>query len=182
MALTTYKWSIDRWQKLVETGVLADRNVELLEGEIVEMSPEGIPHTFTNRNVGRYLERLLEGKAIISEGYPITLDNSELRPDITILRLPENIYLNHHPYPEDIYLLIEISKSTLQIDKTTKATTYARNNIQEYWIVDLVNKKLIVHTQPQESLYQKIEEYQTGVIYSRAFPNIAIAMSRILLF
>ena len=182
MTLTTYKWSIEQWHQLVETGVLAAQNVELIDGEIVEMSPEGIPHTFTNRKVGRYLERLLEDKAIISEGYPITLDNSEPRPDIAILRLPEDIYLNHHPYPEDIYFLVEISKSTLQIDKTTKAQIYARNKIQEYWIVDLVNKKLIIHTQPKGNIYQNIQEYQTGTVFSQAFPKIAIALDKLLLF
>jgi Uma2 family endonuclease len=181
MTLTTYKWTIEQWHRLVETGVLAGQNVELLEGEIIEMSPEGVPHSFCNQSLADYLRDLLKEKAIVNERYPITLDNSEPQPDIAIIQLPRDIYSQHHPYPENIYLLIEISNSTLQFDRTTKAAIYARNNIQEYWIVDLINKVLIVHTIPQENSYQKILEYQTGTIYSQAFPNVAIALDKLLL-
>ena len=55
MTLTTYKWSIEQWHKLVESGLLEGKPVELLEGEIIEMSPEGIPHSYTNDSVVKYL-------------------------------------------------------------------------------------------------------------------------------
>ena len=180
--VTTYKWTMEQWYQLIETGVLADAEVEFLDGEIIEMSPEGIPHSFTGRSVGNYLRSLLTDVALISEAYPITLDNSEPRPDIAIVRLPEAIYARHHPYPKDIYWLIEISNSTLKIDRTKKAAIYARNKISEYWILDLVNKKLIVHTEPENNEYQQVTQYQTGLVYSLAFPEIAIAINRLLLF
>ena len=181
MTLTTYKWTIEQWHRLVETGVLAEQNVELREGEIIEMSPEGVPHSFCNQSIVDYLRILLQGKAIINERYPITLDNSphsrasEPQPDLAIVQLPREIYSQHHPYPENIYWLVEISNSTLQFDRTTKAAIYARNGIQEYWIVDLANRKLIVHTAPQGNIYRNISECQTGTICSQAFSKIAIA-------
>jgi len=106
---TRYKWSISDWHQLVETGILADKSVELLEGEIVEMSPEGIPHSYTNDSVAEYLRNKLKGIAKVRESHPVTLDNSEPEPDIAIVRLPETIYRTHHPYPQDIYWLIEIN-------------------------------------------------------------------------
>lgn len=182
MTVTTYKWSLKQWHKLIKTGVLAGQNVEFIEGEIIEMSPEGIPHGFSNQSIGNYLQKLLKETAIILERYPITLNNSEPQPDITVVRNPRKIYRNHHPYPEDIYLLIEISNSTLKFDRQVKAKIYARNQIPEYWIVDLVNNKVIVHTLPENESYQTINEYQSGIISCSAFPDIKINLEKLLLF
>ena len=63
-----------------------------------------------------------------------------------------------------------------------KIITYARNGIPEYWIIDLVNKKLITHTQVKNSSYDRVKEYQTGTVSSLTFPNIEINLDRLLLF
>ena len=182
MTLTTYKWSIEEWHNLVESGVLAGKKVELLEGEIVEVSPEGIPHHNTNHKVVKYLRSLLDGLAEVYESHLITLDNSEPEPDIAIIRLPESIYDIHHPYPQDIYWLVEISNRTLAQDLETKTITYARNGINEYWVIDLQNNKLIVHTQPQDNNYTKVIDYKQETISSLAFPQIVISCDRLLLY
>ena len=182
MTLTTYKWSIEQWHKLVESGLLEGKPVELLEGEIIEMSPEGVEHSYTNRSIVKYLRELLAEEAEIIQAQPITLDNSEPEPDVTIAHLPEAIYRTHHPYAQDIYWLIEISNRTLTIDLKQKSRLYARNNIPEYWVIDLVGKKLIVHTQPENEEYSQIVEYKTGVIIPQAFPKIAIELDKLLLF
>ncbi|MEM8673548.1 MAG: Uma2 family endonuclease [Cyanobacteria bacterium P01_G01_bin.67] len=182
MTLTSYKWSIEEWHDLVNSGVLAGKRVELLEGAIIVMSPEGIPHRNTNHKVVKYLRKLLDGIAEVYESHPITLDNSEPEPDIAIVRLPESIYDSHHPYPEDIHWLIEISNETLTKDLEQKTITYARNRIPEYWVIDLKNNKLIVHTQPQSNCYAQISEYQTGTISLLAFPQITLSLNRLLLY
>jgi len=182
MTLTTYKWSIEEWHDLVNSGVLAGKRVELLEGEIIAMSPEGVPHSYTHQSVSDYLRELLTGKAYLRDAHPITLDNSEPEPDIAIVRLPHTIYAQHHPYAEDIYWLIEVSNETLTKDLEQKTITYARNGIPEYWVIDLRNNKLVVHTQPQESIYAQIVEYKVGTISSLAFPKISIALNRLLLY
>ena len=182
MALTTYKWSIEEWHDLVESGVLEGKRVELLEGEIIAVSPEGIPHRNTNHKVVKYLRKLLDGLAEVYESHPVTLDNSEPEPDVAIVRLPESIYDNHHPYPQDIYWLVEISNRTLSSDLEIKAMTYARNGIAEYWIIDIQNNKLIVHTQPQNSNYERVVEYETGTISPLAVPQVKIALDRLLLY
>ena len=182
MALTTYKWSIEEWHDLVDSGVLAGKRVELLEGEIIEMSPEGIPHRNTNHKIVKYLRKLLNGIAEIYESHPITLDNSEPEPDVAVVRLPESTYDTHHPYPQDIYWLIEISDKTLVKDLEQKTVTYARNGISEYWVIDLNNNKLIVHTQSQNNSYAQIIEHKTGTVSSLAFPQITISLNRLLLY
>ena len=182
MTTTTYKWSIEEWHELVNSGLLEGKPVELLEGEIIKMSPEGIEHSYTNRSVVKYLRQLLVHRAEIIQAQPITLDNSEPEPDITIARLPETIYRDHHPYPQDIYWLIEISNRTLIKDLSQKIITYARNGIPEYWVIDLVNKKLIAHTQIQNDNYFQVTEYTKGTVSSSAFPDLAIALDKLLLF
>jgi Uma2 family endonuclease len=182
MTLTTYKWSLEEWHDLINSGVLAGKRVELLEGEIIEMSPEGIPHSYTHQSVSDYLRELFKGKAYVRDAHPITLDNSEPQPDIAIARLPDTIYAQHHPYPEDIYWLIEVSNETLTKDLEQKTITYARNGIPEYWVIDLKNNQLIVHTQPQASSYVQIVEYKAGTVSPLAFPQIAISLNRLLLY
>jgi Uma2 family endonuclease len=182
MVWATYKWSIDKWHELVDSGVLEGQKVELLEGNIVEMSPEGVEHSFTNESIVIYLRNKLSRLAHVRESHPITLDNSEPEPDIAIVRLPLTIYRTHHPYPEDIYWLIEVSQRTLKKDLEEKVTTYARNGISEYWVIDLKNKKLIVHTQPSKDKYLQIVEYQSGTVTPQAFPNIEIAIDKLLLY
>ena len=215
MVWATYKWSIDKWHELVDSGVLEGQKVELLEGNIVEMSPEGVEHSFTNESIVIYLRNKLSGLAHVKESHPITLDNSEPEPDIAIVRLPLTIYRTHHPYVEDIYWLIEVrpraaerrkgtrtfevSQRTLkkaeqrglggfpherlfQEDLEQKVTTYARNGISEYWVIDLKNKKLIIHTQPRKDKYLQVVEYQSGTVTPQAFANIEIAIDKLLLY
>ena len=182
MTLTTYKWSIEEWHELVDSGLVEGKPVEFLEGEIIKVSPEGIEHSYTNDTVVNYLRRLLNNLAYVKESHPITLDNSEPEPDVAVVRLPETIYRNHHPYPQDIYWLIEISNRTLKTDLNQKRLTYARNGIPEYWAIDLINKKLIIYSKIQNDDYVQVDEYTTGTVCSLAFPNIAIALDRLLLY
>jgi Uma2 family endonuclease len=182
MTISIYKWSVEEYHLMIESGLLADKAVELLNGEIVEMSPEREKHSYTNDDVAQLLREKLQGLAKIRESHPITLDNSEPEPDIAIARLPKTIYAQHHPYPQDIYWLIEISHKTLSKDLTEKKNIYARNGIVEYWVIDLVNKKLIVHTAPEGNNYTKITEYTQGIISPLAFPELEIALEQLLLF
>lgn len=182
MTVTLYKWSIEDWHQLVDSGVLEDKNVELLNGDIVTMSPEREEHSYTNDDVAEYLRELLRGLAKIRESHPITLDNSEPEPDIAIARLPKTIYLQHHPYAEDIYWLVEISNATLNFDLNQKADVYAQNLIQEYWVIDLQNNKVIVHTEPNGGKYQRKMEYTAGIINPVAFPELKVELDRLLLY
>ncbi|MGK7893544.1 MAG: Uma2 family endonuclease [Xenococcus sp. (in: cyanobacteria)] len=177
---TIAKWSVEDYHLMIESGVLNNRSVELLAGEIIEMSPEGPLHSATNDNVAEYLRELFGGIARIREAHPITLDNSEPEPDIAIVRLKNNNYVDRHPYPEDIYWLFEISNTTLEEDLGRKKKIYAQAKIQEYWVLNLKNQEIIVFRGPSGDDYQTKFTVKEGMVTAISFPDIQIEVATLL--
>lgn len=177
---TLYKWTIADYHQIIESGVLDGKSVELLEGEIVTVSPEKPIHSSKIDSIANYLREVLRGIAKIREAHPITLDNSEPEPDIAIVRFDDNNYSQSHPYAQDIYWLIEISNRTLTKDLEEKSVTYARNGIKEYWVIDLVNNKLWLFTNPQKDGYLNRQEITKGVVNPIAFTQIEIEVAKLL--
>ncbi len=177
---TLAKWSVDDYHLMIESGVLNNRSVELLAGEIIEMSPEGPLHRFTNDTVAEYLRELLRGRAKVFEAHPITLSNSEPEPDIAVVRLPNSNYLTHHPYPEDIYWLMEISNTTIEEDLGRKKKIYAIAGIDEYWVINLKTTEIIVFREPSGDDYKTKLTIDRGTITPIAFPNIQIEVTTLL--
>lgn len=174
------KWSVDEYHHMIEAGILRDRHVELLGGEIVEMSPETPIHYTTAKRGTRYLEDLLSGMADVRFNGPITLTDSEPEPDIAIVRLPESLYGNRHPGPEDILWLVEIAKSSLKKDLETKLEIYAVAGIQEYWVLDLSSKRVVVLRDPRGNKYLEKLEVTDGTITPLAFPNVKVSVKKLL--
>lgn len=157
--------SLDQYHRMVEAGIWDDRHVELLNGIIVEMSPEGIPHASKRTKAQEYLAKLLGEAAQLRIAAPITLpEGSEPEPDIAVVHRQDDEYDQHHPYPHDIFWLIEYSNTSLEKDSGMKAEIYAKANIPEYWIVDLRASKLIVLREPVNGTYQSQQEMTTGTI------------------
>ncbi|MDG2992239.1 Uma2 family endonuclease [Candidatus Synechococcus calcipolaris G9] len=177
---TLAKWSVEDYHRMVEAGILCSRSVELLAGEIVEMSPETPIHYTTAKRGAKYLEELLLGKADVRFNGPITLADSEPEPDIAVVRLPESAYNNRHPSPQDIFWIVEVAKTSLKKDSEVKAAIYAMAGIQEYWVLDLSAQQIIVFRNPQADQY--IEDYTIaeGTITSLAFPDISVSVKRLL--
>ena len=186
MTTTAAKWTIEDYHQMIEAGILRDRAVELLNGEIIEMSPEATPHSSLSTSARDYLARLLGDRALVREGHPITIpaSNSEPEPDLAIVqRLQENIedeYWEHHPYPENIYWLIEFSNTSLKKDLDAKAKLYAAAGIADYWVINLKAMQLIVLRDPVNGVYQSQEVFSIGTVTPIAFPEIAVEVSRIL--
>lgn len=176
MSLTLAKWTIDDYQRMIEVGLLDERRVELLNGEIVEMSPEGEPHAYYRMETKDYLTRLLEDRAVIREAAPIIIPqtNSQPEPDLAIVEPLGREYLQHHPYPENIFWLIEFSNSSLEKDLTVKRKTYAAAGIQEYWVRDLKQAVLKVFREPTAADYPVEITLTTGTINPVAFPEVTI--------
>ena len=173
---TLTKWSVADYQQMRELGVLDHRCCELINGDIWDMAPEGQFHRFVNDRGAEYLRRILQGKAKIFEAHPVTLQTSEPQPDIAVVRLPDTRYLSHHPYPEDIYWVIEIADTTLTYDLATKRQVYAEAGIQEYWVIDIASRQLIVFQDVQNGDFSTRRSLSTGTLYPLAFPDIAIAV------
>lgn len=126
MSLITTKWTIDEYHRMIAAGIIGDRAVELLKGEIIEMSPEKPPHAYSSDEAGEYLTKLLGDRAKVRHAKPITLpNNSEPEPDIAIVRRRGREYREHHPYPEDIFWLIEYANTSLEKDLEFKNQIYA---------------------------------------------------------
>lgn len=149
------RFSLEEYHRLTEIGFFQeDDQVELIHGEIVKMVAKGTAHVFCCRNLIRELSVLIEDRAILQCQDPITLpNNSEPEPDFAIVRLREDHYLSHHPYPEDVILVIEIADSSLEYDRTVKLPIYAEAGIPQYWIFNLPESQLEVYSQP----YQKVQ-------------------------
>lgn len=177
---TLVKWSIDDYHLMIASGIFNNRSVELIEGEIIAVSPESPLHRFTNDSIAEYLRELLKGKAKVFESHPITLSNSEPEPDIAIARLPNTNYIDRHPDPEDIYWIIEVSNTTLEDDLNQKKKIYAKAGINEYWVVDLINTQLIVFREALGNDYKMKNILTDGVVCPISFPNIEIIVNTLL--
>ncbi len=166
---------------MIEAGILGDRRVELLEGEIVEISPEGPTHAFYGEEIADYLRSCLGEKALVREARPITLSDSEPEPDIAVVKPPRIRYRDRHPGPDDIFLLIEVSQSTQAYDLGDKQKAYAAAGIQEYWVVDLKAKQMTVFRQPARTSYLSRLEVRMGAIAPLAFPAVKMSIEKVLI-
>jgi Uma2 family endonuclease len=180
--VTIAKWTLEQYHQMIAAGVLDDRNVELLNGEIIEMSPEGEPHAFYTSTVGDYLRSLLGNRAQIRESHPITIPatQSEPEPDIAIVQPLGREYLQHHPYPENIFWLIEFSNTSLSKDLDPKAKAYATAGIPEYWVVNLQVMELIVMRELANGEYRSKVTLTDGMIHPIAFPDVVISVRQLL--
>ena len=124
--------------------------------------------------------KALGNRASVRQAHPITLPNgSEPEPDVAIVKPLRSAYLKHHPYPEDIFWLMEYSEATLTKDLTIKSAVYAEVNIPEYWVINLKAQSLVVFRSPQSGEYASRGVYTTGSITPLAFPELSIPVSQI---
>ena len=181
MSLITAKWTTEEYHRMIAAGILCDRQVELLKGEIVEMPPEGEPHAYCSDEAGEYLAKLLGDRAKIRHAKPIILpNNSEPEPDLAIVERLGREYREHHPYPENIFWLIEYANSSLEKDLDIKNKIYAEAGIPEYWVVNLKELHLVVFREPLDGDYATKFTLSTGTIQPLAFPDISVAIKNVL--
>lgn len=155
-----HRFTVEEYHRMGESGVFNETRVELIDGEIYYMSPINSPHAGTVKFLNRLLNKLLGHQYLIGVQDPITLDNlSEPEPDITILKMREDFYMDSHPQPDEVTLLIEVADSSLETDKRVKLPKYAKAGIQEVWIMDINEKCIEIHTQPWEDIYRNKNIY-----------------------
>jgi Uncharacterized protein conserved in cyanobacteria len=165
-----WRLSIEQYHAIIQAGILTDDDsVELLEGWLVFKMPKNPPHRATTRLVRTALENILPAGWYVDSQEPITLSNSEPEPDIVVVRGDTRQYLDRHPGAEDIALIIEVSDTTLQRDRTVKKRIYARAGISIYWIVNLVEEQVEVYSQPlveveQPDYSQRLDFGRSAVI------------------
>lgn len=145
----TKRFTVSEYHQWIESGLLtSEHSLELLEGLLVEKMPIDPPHSFTTNELRDRLSPLLPEGYFMRSEQPITLPDSEPEPDGSIIRGKKRAFVEVHPGPTDIALVIEVSDSTLATDQKDKLRIYARAGIPLYWIVNLVDRRLEVFSEP----------------------------------
>jgi hypothetical protein len=172
----------EEYHRMGEVGILkrTDR-VELIRGEIVEMSPIGRRHRAFVNNLNQLLVIRLVGRAIVSVQNAVALaDNTEPEPDLAILRLRAVPYKEREPYADDALLLIEVADSSLAYDRSTKLRLYAAAGIPEYWVVDCIAERVEVHRTPDAGGYRDVSHVSgDATVTLQAFPDVALPLAEI---
>lgn len=160
------------YDRMVQLGMFEDERIELLRGVLVPMSPIGPPHSATLDRLVELLVLALHGRARVRAQNPFAaLDDSEPEPDVTVVPLGD--YDAGHP--ERALLVIEVSESSLARDRGVKLRIYAENGVPEYWVVNLVDRRIEVHTEPSKDGYGAVRHVERGEsIALGAFPDVAV--------
>lgn len=159
-----YRWTVEEYHRLAEAGILdEDSPVELLNGQIIRMSPAGDQHAACIDRLDELFRDILGKTVNIRIQSPVSLDAlSEPEPDIAILKRKDNFYADGHPRPEDILLLVEVADSTIEKDRMLKKAAYASAGITEYWIVNIPGRQVEQYLQPIGESYQLEHIYKAS--------------------
>ncbi len=166
-----------------EVGILKETDrVELIRGEVVEMSPIGRRHYAFVNNLTRLLIVALGDRAIVGVQGPIALaDDTEPEPDIAVIRRRTPSYKEREAFAEDALLLVEVAESSLAYDRSTKLRLYAATGIPEYWVVDCVAEAVEVYRSPQAEGYRdrvRVAE-PAATVAPQAFPDVLLTLAEI---
>jgi Uma2 family endonuclease len=178
-----HAFTVDEYHRMGETGILGEgARVELIEGEIIEMSPIGSPHAARVKRLNRLLVRRLGTKAIVQVQDPVVLNRfSEPQPDLAVLKPRGDFYAAKHPEPRDVLLVVEVADTSRAFDRTVKAPLYARTGVRELWVVDVIDEVVEVHRKAQRGAYREIERFRRGQkVVMGAFPNDSFRVTDIL--
>ncbi len=176
-------FTVAEYHQMIEAGVLKeDDRVELLNGEIIEMSPIGPLHASSVKRLIAVLSPRIRKWAILDVQDPIHLgEYSEPQPDMVLLKPRVDFYATSHPTPKDVLLVIEIADSTLETDRRLKIPAYAQAGIPEAWLIDLVNDRIEVHSKPLNGVYQEVRIILRGQkINSTALPKLRLKADEVL--
>ncbi|MFL6277311.1 MAG: Uma2 family endonuclease [Blastocatellia bacterium] len=154
-----WTFTVDDYRRMLEAGILTeDDRIELLDGEIIEMSPIGDLHAGCVIRLTMLFTRLVSLSAFVSVQNPVRLDNySEPQPDLALLKPRADFYAQAKPTPADVLLIVEVADSSVQFDRTVKVPLYARALIPVVWLIDLNADAIEVYSQPAAGAYQQIQ-------------------------
>lgn len=173
-------FTVDEYQRMAEAGILRpDERIELIEGEIFEMSPIDPRHAGCVINLNRLLVTHVGDRAVVSPQNPLVIrPRSEPQPDLVVLRRRSVSYSRAHPVPEDVLLAIEVANTSVRFDRAVKSRLYARAGIGEYWLVDVAASIVMVHRRPSGDRYAEVLEVGLHErISPAAFPDVTLTVA-----
>jgi Uma2 family endonuclease len=177
-----HRFSAREYNRMVETGLLpGNARVELLDGQINDMSPIGPFHGSVTKRLNRFFSQVAQDRWLVAVQDPIRLDDfSEPQPDLMLLKPSPDFYRSRHPGPEDVYLLIEIADASRDYDRAEKIPAYGRAHIPEVWLVDIEERVVEVYRQSGAKGYSAPKIVSIGDRVSpSAFPLVAVDVSEL---
>jgi len=174
--------SVHDYHRMAAAGILhEDSRVELIEGEIIDMTPIGTVHASTVAYLCKKLQLAVGNRAVVWPQNPLRLSEySEPQPDITLLRPRDDFYRDAHPQAADVLLLIEVADTSIWSDRERKIPFYARHGIPEVWLVDVGNKSLESFRDPREGTYRDIRRIAAmDCVEALQLPGVQIDLSEL---
>lgn len=175
-------FTVEEYDRMGEAGILGeDDRVELINGEIVQMTPIGSHHAACVHRLVALLSKHVAGRAIVLVQNPVRASElSEPQPDLGLLRLRDDFYAEAHPGPDDVHLLVEVADSSLDYDRSVKAALYAAAGVPELWIVDLACRQIESCRLPGADGYREVRQVAAGGrLAPLAFPDVSLAVNDI---
>lgn len=157
--------SVERYHEMIEAGLLTeDDRLQLLEGYLVEKKTVNPPPAFVTETVREAVTAIIPDGFFVSSQQPVTMSDSEPEPDVLVVKGKRRDFIQRHPMPEEVVLLVEVADSTINQDQNWKKRIYARAGISVYWIVNLSSRQIEVYTQPSgptaQPTYHHMVTYQ----------------------
>lgn len=162
--ITKKLFTVDEYMRMWEVGILPeDGRFELIRGEIIEMPPPGPQHSSRVNRLNRLFTSRFGDVIIASIQNALTIDRYSLPiPDVTLLKPRDDFYGEAHPKPDDVFLVVEVSHTTVSYDGKTKSPMYAEAGIVEYWQLDVKKEVLFVRTNPVDGEYRNVQVLHRG--------------------
>ena len=182
-AQTKHRFSVKDYHRMAETGVLSPgARVGLLHGEIIDMSPIGPFHGGLVNRLIRIFNQNSGGRWTVSAQNPLALDDhSEPEPDVMLLKPAADDYTSRHPRPQDVFLLIEVSDTTIEYDREEKLPVYGRAGVPEVWLVNLGELAVEVYREPHFTGYGSKTILRAGdPAVPQAFPDVSVPVGELL--
>ena len=178
--LKRWRFTLDEYHRMGETGILGeDDRVELIEGEIIQMSAIGSRHAATVARIQHLFSTRLGSRAVIWSQNPLLLPRhqSEPRPDILVLAPRVDFYASRLPEPADVWLLIEVADSSLFYDRGTKFPLYSRAGVAEAWLANIDARRLEMHQGRGRARYRNVRLPTEDETFSpAAFPGLTLTV------
>jgi len=182
--LQRHRFTLEQYERMIETGVLTDRDrVELLEGEIIEMPPIGDPHAGTCNRIAHVLITRLGDRAVVAVANPIALPIavSMPQPDHAVLKPRATFYADRRPQPDDTFFVVEVMDSSTRDDRRIKAPLYARAGVPELWLADIPGSLVEVLREPRDGVYRSVRTVRRGEsVAPLAFPDVVFSFADLL--
>ena len=181
------RFSLNEYHQLAEIGFFReDDRIELIKGEIIEMVAKGKAHETCLRNLWKQMPKLVGDRATLQSQAPIMIPpNSEPEPDFAIGQNRDDNYLSEHPQPKDVLLIMAVSDSSLEFDRTIKISLYAEAGILDYWIFNLSDNYLEAYSEPYLDNHGKYGYLNKRIylgdrtISLPGFPDLILDLSRV---